>query len=113
MRVQEIFEALFDLGLVRSQMEFSRIWLGKSPRYYSSLLARRQQPSVGTLTGLLFRLRNILDHTSDAGSRIAIFLLIERLESQVALRVVAGKMVDRAGRGPAKLSAPTDALLST
>lgn len=88
MRVQEIFETLADLGLVRSQMEFSRIWLGKSPRYYSSLLARQQQPSVGTLTGLLFRLRNILAHTSEAGSRIAIFELIQRLERHVALRVV-------------------------
>lgn len=88
MRVQEIFKTLFDLGLVRSQMEFSRIWLGKSPRYYSSLLARQQQPSVGTLTGLLFRLRNVLDHTSEAGSRIAIFMLIERLEGYVAIRSI-------------------------
>lgn len=88
MRVQEIFEVLADIGLVRSQMEFSRIWLGKSPRYYSSLLARQQQPSLGTLTGLLFRLRNIMAHISDGETRSAIFLLIQRLERHVALRAI-------------------------
>lgn len=90
MRVQEIFKVLSGLGLVRSQMEFSRIWLGKSPRYYSSLLARQQQPSVGTLTGLLFRLRNVHAHTPEANARSAIFALIQRLEQHVAVRVVVG-----------------------
>ncbi|WP_367272892.1 DUF6626 family protein [Devosia sp.] len=88
MRVQEIFEVLTDMGLVRSQMEFSRIWLGKSPRYYSSLLARQQQPSVGTLTGLLFRLRNMLNHTNDGETRSAISSLIQRLDSHVAVRSI-------------------------
>jgi hypothetical protein len=88
MRVQEIFEILANMGLVRSQMEFSRIWLGKSPRYYSSLLARQQQPSVGTLTGLLFRLRNIMAHTNEGEARSAIFTLIQRLERYVAVRSI-------------------------
>ena len=90
MRVQEIFVVLSDLGLVRSQMEFSCIWLGRSPRYYSSLLARQQQPSVGTLTGLLFRLRNIKAHIGGAEARTAILVLIQRLERYVALRAISG-----------------------
>lgn len=93
MRVQEIFEVLFDLGLVRSQMEFSRIWLGRSPRYFSSLLARQQQPSVGTLTGLLFRLRNIVAHTGEVEARTALFMLIQRLEQYVAFRAISGRAV--------------------
>lgn len=88
MRIEEVYQTLNQQGLVRSQMEFSRIWLGKSPRYYSSMLAKQQQPSVGTLTGLLFRLRNVLDHTSEAGAKIAIFMLIERLERDVAIRSI-------------------------
>lgn len=88
MRVQEIFEVLADMGLVRSQMEFSRIWLGKSPRYYSSLLAKQHQPSVGTLTGLLFRLRNTLAHTNEGAIRSAIFALIQRLDRHVAVRSI-------------------------
>lgn len=94
MRVQEIFVVLSDLGLVRSQMEFSCIWLGRSPRYYSSLLARQQQPSVGTLTGLLFRLRNVHAHTPAASARSAIFALIQRLERHVSMRAICS----RAGR---------------
>lgn len=92
MRIQDVFDMLVSLQLVRSQMEFSRIWLGRSPRYYSSLLAREQQPSVGTLTGLLFRLRNILDHTSEGGVRSAIFMLIQRLEKHVTLRSIAHRV---------------------
>jgi len=111
MRVQEIFEVLSDLGLVRSQMEFSRIWLGRSPRYYSSLLARKQQPSVGTLTGLLFRLRNIHAHTHEAKARSEIFALIQRLEQHVAVRIVAGNIVGRAGCGPTKISQRIEAPL--
>lgn len=91
MRVQEIFVVLSDLGLVQSQMEFSRIWLGRSPRYYSSLLARQQQPSVGTLTGLLFRLRNISAHTGKVEARTAVFDLIQQLENHVAIRSITGR----------------------
>lgn len=99
MKIQEVFQVLFDLGLVRSQMEFSRIWLGKSARYYSSLLARQQQPSVGTLTGLLFRLRNIWAHTNEVEARTAIFLLIERLESLVALRSITSSKMSSGHQG--------------
>lgn len=91
MRIQEVFEMLVSLHLVRSQMEFSQLWLGRSARYYSSMLARQHQPSVGTLTGLLFRLRNILDHINEFGVRSAIFALIQRLEKYLVLRVIAGK----------------------
>ena len=91
MRVQEVFEVLTDLELVRSQIEFSRLWLGKSPRYYSSLLARQQQPSVGTLAGLLFRLRNVFVHTHEASARSAILELIQRLEQHVAVRSITGR----------------------
>jgi len=92
MRIEEIYQTLNQQGLVRSQMEFSCIWLGKSPRYYSSLLAKQHQPSVGTLAGLLFRLRNILDHTKEAGARFAIFSLIERLERHMQLRSFSGRL---------------------
>lgn len=88
MRIQDIYRALNELGLVRSQMEFSRLWLGRSARYYSSLLARQQEPSVGTLSGLLFRLRNILAHTNEVGARTTIFSLIQRLEKHVGLRSI-------------------------
>ena len=91
MRIQDIYRALNELGLVRSQMEFSRIWLGKSARYYSSLLSRQQEPSVGTLTALLFRLRNTLAHTSEVQARSTVSMLIERLNNYIALRVISGK----------------------
>lgn len=91
MIIQEIFEVLSDLGLVRSQVEFSRIWLGKSPRYYSSLLSRQQQPSLGTLAGLLFRVRNFAEHTMDPHDQAILVRLGERLETWVTLRIAIGR----------------------
>lgn len=39
MKLKEIFEGLRTLGLVRTQTDFSAIYLGKSQRYFSFLLS--------------------------------------------------------------------------
>ena len=56
MNVAQIYHTALELGLARSQVEFSTIWLGRSPRYYSQLMAKQLEPSVGTLLGLSHRL---------------------------------------------------------
>lgn len=60
MRIKEIYEAMYADGLTSSQMEFSRIWLGRSPRYYSHLVAVGREPGIATLCGIAWRLERML-----------------------------------------------------
>ncbi|WP_373289367.1 DUF6626 family protein [Rhizobium wenxiniae] len=39
MKITLIYESFKEFGLTQSQLEFSRIWLGRSPRYYSHLVS--------------------------------------------------------------------------
>ncbi|MEB3047683.1 DUF6626 family protein [Rhizobium mulingense] len=59
MKIKDIFEALRADGLTNSQMEFSRIWLGRSPRYYSHLIAVGREPGLATLCGISWRLKRM------------------------------------------------------
>ena len=59
MKIKQLYEALSNLGLTSSQMEFSRIWLGRSPRYYSHLLATQREPGIATLCGIGWRLERL------------------------------------------------------
>lgn len=59
MKIKEFYEALRADGLTSSQMEFSRIWLGRSPRYYSHLIAVDREPGLATLCGISWRLNRM------------------------------------------------------
>lgn len=59
MKIKDIYEAMHADGLTNSQMEFSRIWLGRSPRYYSHLLAVGREPGLATLCAISWRLKRI------------------------------------------------------
>ncbi|WLR96030.1 DUF6626 family protein [Shinella sumterensis] len=59
MKIKDIYEALRADGLTNSQMEFSRIWLGRSPRYYSHLIAVDREPGLATLCGISWRLKRM------------------------------------------------------
>ena len=96
MDIQDVYRRLQELGLVGSQVEFSRLWLGKSARYYSSLLARQHQPSLGTLTALQHRIRRTLEFT-DAGSSPPLASLLARLDADVAKRIVCDGVIRRSG----------------
>jgi len=56
MKVKEIYEVMAAAGLANSQMAFSQIWLGRSPRYYSHLIATQREPGLATLCGIVWRL---------------------------------------------------------
>jgi hypothetical protein len=78
MKIKDIYEALRADGLTSSQMEFSRIWLGRSPRYYSHLIAVDREPGLATLCGISWRLKRmrldnyptLLDFQQKLGSEI-------------------------------------------
>ncbi|MND88482.1 hypothetical protein D3C80_805100 [compost metagenome] len=59
MKIKEIYEAMYADGLTNSQIEFSRIWLGRSPRYYSHLIAVGREPGLATLCGISWRLKRM------------------------------------------------------
>lgn len=56
MNVSEIYDSMRAMGLAGSQVQFSTVWLGRSARYYSQLIASGREPSVGALLGLANRL---------------------------------------------------------
>ena len=57
MEICTAFDQLVRLGLTTSQVQFSSVWLGRSPRYFSHLLATGREPGLATLTALHWRLR--------------------------------------------------------
>ncbi|UXT49609.1 hypothetical protein FY136_10305 [Agrobacterium tumefaciens] len=59
MKIREIYEAMYADGLTNSQIEFSRIWLGRSPRYYSHLIAVGREPGLATLCGISWQLKSM------------------------------------------------------
>lgn len=65
MDIRTIYETLNKLGYAKSQVEFSRFWLGRSARYYSHLLATGREPGVGTLSALEWRLSTFLSEQED------------------------------------------------
>lgn len=60
MDISAIYGILKRGGYCASQIDFSTNWLGRSPRYYSHLIASRQEPGLGTLLALEWRLSNRL-----------------------------------------------------
>ncbi|MDK4711586.1 DUF6626 family protein [Rhizobium sp. CNPSo 4039] len=64
MKIKEIYEAMRTDGLTSSQMEFSSIWLGRSPRYYSHLIAVGREPGLATLYGIKWRLEQLQAQSS-------------------------------------------------
>jgi hypothetical protein len=64
MKIKEIYEAMRADGLTNSQMEFSSIWLGRSPRYYSHLIAVDREPGLATLYGIKWRLEQLWAQSS-------------------------------------------------
>jgi hypothetical protein len=74
MKIKEIYEAMHVAGLTSSQMEFSRIWLGRSPRYYSHLIAVDREPGLATLCGIVWRLERLIERTPHKESNPLLFL---------------------------------------
>jgi len=61
MKLIEIYSAMHRAGITKSQIEFSKIWLGRSPRYYSHLLATQREPGLATLCGIAWRLERFAE----------------------------------------------------
>lgn len=100
MLVREIYRTLRVCGLARSQVEFSRTWLGRSPRYYSHLIAVRREPGLSTLCAVVWRLETFLRRAGDKPDR-DILHLKQALASHIEVRA----LTDRHLRGADNSSA--------
>lgn len=99
MNIQSIYAKLNRLGLATSHAEFSRIWLGRSSRYYSKLLTTDRQPGVPTLNALRVRLAGLAASLRDSPQRQELCHLVESLRQHIDHRSI----VDIRRRKPAHL----------
>lgn len=58
--LDEVYDALLELGYCRNQQDFSRNWLGRSGSYFAYLKSTRARPSPSSLGMLAAQLRAML-----------------------------------------------------
>ncbi len=98
MEIRFIYEQLYEAGLVRSQMDFSAVWLGRSDRYFSHLLATQREPGLATLSALLIRLERMLMSVSAASTCHAIVAaLAAELSANIQRRAICDHRRHRRG----------------
>lgn len=97
MKVKKIYETIEACGLTGSQVEFSRLWLGRSPRYYSHLVAVQREPGVATLCGIIWRLERFIQTTRCGPDQMLLDLkqalaahIEHRAITDIHMRCVAG-----------------------
>jgi len=83
----EIYEKLFELGVVETQTEFSE-FCGRKPSWYSSSIARSRQPNLDVLYRLTWALQDTylasiqaMQETSDNDERKAFEAGVDALET--------------------------------
>lgn len=87
--IGNIYCELHEIGLVGSQVEFSEMWLGRSKRYYSHLIATGQRPGLGTLVVLQLRLRRVLTAAGPLDPAFeTLVVLADKLRYEVDVRSV-------------------------
>lgn len=86
--ILDIYTRIKRIGLAKSQLEFSRVWLGRSQRYYSHLVASGREPGVGTLVGLHWRLSNCADNLPANASRAQLHALCDELQAHIKTKAV-------------------------
>ncbi len=87
MKIKDVFETMQSSGLASSQMEFSSIWLGRSPRYYSHLIAVGREPGLATLYGIKWRLEQLQARSSSVPDP-ALLEFQQKLASEIDRRAI-------------------------
>ena len=86
--IHELYASLMRAKLTNSQVHFSTVWLGRSPRYYSNLLATRREPGVATLLEFNLRLLRVALN-SDWGFDARVLLeLRDQLNEEISRRTL-------------------------
>ncbi|WP_442880213.1 DUF6626 family protein [Aurantimonas sp. A2-1-M11] len=82
------YKQLLAEGFTRSQVHFSAVWLGRSPRYYSNLIATRREPGVATLNALSCRLLRVAFHVNASQSAKVLLDLAGKLDDEIFRRAI-------------------------
>lgn len=69
--IENIFEGLRDIGIVRSRDQFSAEWLGREKSYLRSLQYKNRKPSVAVLAVCGARLLKNAEQLNKADAAIA------------------------------------------
>lgn len=64
MDIQKTYQTLKEQHWVKTQEEFRSKWLGRTPRYYSMLLASNRKPSLAAVTILAYRIQTLALYTT-------------------------------------------------
>ena len=64
MNIEGLYEEMKRAKIVDSAYEFSSMYLGKAPNYYSVLKCRKLEPSIGAIINLEMAIREKLDRKS-------------------------------------------------
>lgn len=86
MKISAVFETFRACGLTSSQIDFSTVWLGRSARYYSHLIATHREPGLGTLCGISWRLGRM-----SLQRYPAMLDLKQQLEQEIARRAITDR----------------------
>ncbi|WP_373279276.1 DUF6626 family protein [Aurantimonas coralicida] len=97
MKISDVYRELSSAEFARSQLEFSEIWLGRSKRYYSHLLAEGREPGIGTLIALEGRLRRQAGIAVQPEDRELLRRLGQRLRLHIETRGLIRAHRTRAG----------------
>ena len=68
--IERAYATLKQLGLTKSQYDFSRDWLGRCESYMSANKARGTEPSVQSLLFLDLRLQSMRNAFGSASTRV-------------------------------------------
>lgn len=64
--IEEIYETLHDLGLCKSQAEYSRDWLGRSKGYFAYLKSTKAPVALSVIGMLIGRLEAVCPTVDDS-----------------------------------------------
>lgn len=105
MRLTEMYNKLSSMNLASSQIQFSRVWLGRSPRYYSHLVAEQQEPGLATLVGLHWRIGLVIAHCAPSDTRSDLVLFYRQIAAHIQHRSITD-IRKRTTVGEASFTAP-------
>lgn len=88
MKIKDIYDKMKRIGVTQSQMQFSQIWLSRSDRYFSHLLATNREPGLATLGALRHRLVNVSETMRECPLKHILMNLSDELANHIAKRVI-------------------------
>ncbi|MDY8110786.1 DUF6626 family protein [Fulvimarina sp. 2208YS6-2-32] len=85
--IHHVYQRLRDGGFTHSQVHFSTVWLGRSSRYYSNLIATQREPAIGTMLELNTRVLRVALHMERGQNAHELLELVGQLDEEMFRRI--------------------------